>query len=187
VSSLAFRFEGEVALPRLEKWIQQLMSTKAKDLYRYKGVVAVVGMDDQYVLQGVLHELLEGELMSPWAQGQRRISTLVFIGKDLDRELLTTQLNKCKVYPLRFKVGDIVEACVGQDQFEWNDGYPYRMSRLAPKPGGDGDDSDDSDQEPGDMWVPNDTEDFIRARKTEEPGAKRRKHSSHGSKRTFDH
>jgi hypothetical protein len=140
VSSLAFRFEGEVALPRLEKWIQELMTTKAKDLYRYKGVIAMVGMDDQYVFQGV-DELFEGEFMSPWAQGQRRISKFVLIGKDLDRELLTTQFNKCKVFPLRFKVGDIVEACVGEDQFEqarvvamWNDGYPYRVSRLAPKP-----------------------------------------------------
>ncbi|MEL0268716.1 MAG: GTP-binding protein, partial [Euryarchaeota archaeon] len=43
VTSTSSKFEGELNVNKLERWIGNLMQTKAEDLFRYKGVLAVKG------------------------------------------------------------------------------------------------------------------------------------------------
>ena len=59
VTSTSSKFEGELNVNKLEKWIGTLMREKSEDLFRYKGVLAVKGMDEKYVFQGV-HMLFGG-------------------------------------------------------------------------------------------------------------------------------
>ena len=37
---------------KLERWIGELIQTKANDLFRYEGVLAVKGMQHKFVFQG---------------------------------------------------------------------------------------------------------------------------------------
>ncbi|DAC45272.1 MAG TPA: GTP-binding protein, partial [Candidatus Thalassarchaeaceae archaeon] len=53
VTSVSSKFEGELNVNKLEGWIGGLMQDKAQDLFRYKGVLAVKGMDQKFVFQGV--------------------------------------------------------------------------------------------------------------------------------------
>ena len=49
--------------------------TKAEDLFRYKGVLAVKGMDKKFVFQGV-HMLFGGnfsEEIGLWKEGKKRV------------------------------------------------------------------------------------------------------------------
>ena len=108
VTSTSSKFEGALNVNKLERWIGELMQTKGEDLFRYKGVLAVKGMDQKFVFQGV-HMLFGGGFSSevpPWKEGETRECRFVFIGRDLDHEELQQGLMDCKAEELRFKVGD---------------------------------------------------------------------------------
>merc|ERR1712151_167814 len=148
VGSVSWRMVAELNVNKLQRWIGELMQTKANDLYRYKGVLAVKGMATKFVFQGV-HMLFNGNFSdSEWEKDEKRENCFVFIGKDIDKKALTKGFMDCIVSddkPLRFKVGDLVQANLGS---HWNngktirtwdigptDGNPYRIELEAPKEG----------------------------------------------------
>lgn len=116
----------------LEAFISQLLETKGTDLYRFKGVLSVKGMDRRFVFQGV-HMLFGGTYGEPWGTDERE-NKFVFIGKNLDRELITAGFLACKVTAdLRFKTGDRVKCIVkagwkaGTVVKHWDEGNAYRV------------------------------------------------------------
>lgn len=142
VSSVSVRFEGELNYVQLEIWISKLMRTKANDLFRYKGVLAVMGSNQKYVFHGV-HMLFSGGLESShkWKDGEVRECRFVFIGRNLDKEELQKGIMACKVQPLRFAEGDCVEVVIQEGLWlpgyiirTWDEGYPY-LVELEQKPG----------------------------------------------------
>ena len=94
VTSVSSKFEGELNVNKLEGWIGRLMQNKAEDLFRYKGVLAVKGMDQKFVFQGV-HMLFSGEPLEAWGVDEVRESRLVFIGRNLKFEELDAGLKDC--------------------------------------------------------------------------------------------
>ena len=81
VTSISSKFKGELNVNKLERWIGELMQTKAEDLFRYKGVLAVKGMDQKFVFQGV-HMLFGGDFSNEiglWKDGDDRECRFVFI------------------------------------------------------------------------------------------------------------
>ena len=155
VTSTSSRFEGELNVNKLQNWIGDLMRTKGEDLFRYKGVLAVKGMDEKFVFQGV--HMLFGGSFSPevglWKEDEKRECRFVFIGRDLDHEALEEGLMACKSEKLRFKVGDIVYANTGQFTKGrilkcWDQGNPYRVEI--------------DNKEKSNVWVPIDSDDFVR-------------------------
>jgi len=137
VTSIAVKFDGELNVNKLQMWIRKLIGSpdQAGDLFRYKGVLAVKGMDQKFVFQGV-HMLFAGGFSDEqsWGPNEKRECRFVFIGKNLSKMNLEEGFNLCKVKDnLRFKVGDYVEACTGQGWQKckvikiWDDGNPYRL------------------------------------------------------------
>merc|ERR1740121_2623589 len=82
------------------------MMTKATDLFRYKGVMAVKGMEQKFVFQGV-HMIFSGNFnATKWKATEKRECRFVFIGRNLDKQALIDGVMACKVEgELRFKVG----------------------------------------------------------------------------------
>ncbi len=156
VTSTSSKFEGELNVNKLEKWIGGLMRDKSEDLFRYKGVLAVKGMDEKYVFQGV-HMLFGGkfsEEIGLWKEGEKRECRFVFIGRDLDHEALESGLMECLAEDLRFNVGDTVYANIGQFTKGkilkcWDQGNPYRVEIQ--------------NDEKSNVWVPIDSEEFVRS------------------------
>ena len=154
VTSTSSKFEGALNVNKLERWIGELMQTKGEDLFRYKGVLAVKGMDKKFVFQGV-HMLFGGGFSSevaPWKEGETRECRFVFIGRDLDQEELQKGLMDCKAEELRFKVGDTVYANIGQFTEGrilkcWDEGNPYRVEIQ--------------NEERSNVWVPIDSNDYV--------------------------
>ena len=156
VTSTSAKFEGELNVNKLERWIGGLMRDKAEDLFRYKGVLAVKGMDEKYVFQGV-HMLFGGKFSEDiglWKEGEKRECRFVFIGRDLDHEALESGLMECLAEDLRFNVGDTVYANIGQFTEGkilkcWDQGNPYRVEIQ--------------NEEKSNVWVPVDSDEFVRS------------------------
>ena len=155
VTSTSSKFEGALNVNKLEKWIGDLMQNKGEDLFRYKGVLAVKGMDQKFVFQGV-HMLFGGGFSSeiaPWKEGEARECRFVFIGRNLDHESLQSGLMECIAEDLRFNVGDIVYANIGEFTEGkilkcWDEGNPYRVEIQ--------------NDEKSNVWVPIDSDDYVR-------------------------
>ena len=160
VTSTSSKFEGELNVNKLERWIGNLMQNKAEDLFRYKGVLAVKGMDEKFVFQGV-HMLFGGnfsEEIGLWKEGDKRECRFVFIGRDLDHQALQDGLMDCVAEELRFNVDDTIYANIGLSEFTegkvlkcWDQGNPYRVEIQ--------------NEDKSNVWVPIDNDDFVRAKK----------------------
>ena len=155
VTSTSYRFAGELNVNKLQSWIGKLMREQGEDLFRYKGVLAVKGMDAKFVFQGV-HMLFGGEFSEEiglWKKGEERECRFVFIGRDLDPEALQQGLMACQAEKLRFKRGDTVYANIGEfTKWKilkcWDEGNPYRVEIQ--------------NEEKTNVWVPIDNDNYVR-------------------------
>ncbi|MBM4763171.1 GTP-binding protein [Bacillus sp. B15-48] len=94
VSSIAFREEKPLDLEKVDNWMGDLVREKGEDLLRYKGILHIKGMEHRIVFQG-LHMLFSGHPDRKWKENETKLSELVFIGKDLNKEELERQFNNC--------------------------------------------------------------------------------------------
>merc|ERR1712061_966914 len=94
VSSVGLDLEGEVVQQKLNEWIGWLLKEKGVDLFRSKGVLAVKGMKQKFVFQAI-HMLFANSQEGAWGPEEERRCKMVFIGKNLNREELTTGFMKC--------------------------------------------------------------------------------------------
>ena len=155
VTSVSSRFEGELNVNKLNVWIGKLMRDKGEDIFRYKGVLAVKGMNEKFVFQGV-HMLFSGDFSNEiglWKDGETRECRFVFIGKNLDHQALLDGLMECRAEELRFNVGDTVYANIGEFTEgrilkTWDQGNPYRVEIQ--------------NEGKSNVWVPIDTDQFVR-------------------------
>ncbi len=155
VTSTSYKFVGELNVNKLQAWIGELMREQGEDLFRYKGVLAVKGMDAKFVFQGV-HMLFGGEFSEEiglWKEGEERECRFVFIGRDLDPEALQQGLMACQAEELRFNVGDTVYANIGEFTKGrilkcWDEGNPYRVEIQ--------------NDEKTNVWVPIDNDNYVR-------------------------
>ena len=155
VTSTSSKFVGELNVNKLQAWIGKLMREQGEDLFRYKGVLSVKGMDAKYVFQGV-HMLFSGDFQENiglWKEDEVRECRFVFIGRNLDHEALQEGLKACLAEDLRFKVGDTVYANIGQFSKGrilkcWDQGNPYRVEIQ--------------NAERSNVWVPIDNDNYVR-------------------------
>ena len=160
VSSVACKFEGEMNHSKMQQYIQNLLGNPetASNLFRYKGVVAVRGMKEKYVFQGV-HMLFTGSFVdtNKWKKGETRDCRFVLIGRNLDKEALIKGLEDCKAEEtLRFNVGDRVQANVGKwvngiIVAQWDEGNPYLIELQ--------------DGKRTNVWGPIDSDQYVRSLK----------------------
>jgi len=157
IGSVSVKFDGELNVNALQQWISQLIQEKNEDLFRYKGLLAVRGMKKKFVFQGV-HMVFTGGFSDTveWAEGEKRTCRFCFIGRKLDAKELTEGFTKCKVgAALRFKIGDLIQANVGQWTNGkivklWDEGNPYRIELQ--------------DDDGTNVWGPVDNDSFVRVR-----------------------
>ena len=98
VSSCGISVEGFLDVPKFNIFMAELLQTRAADLYRSKGVLSFAGQGDQkFVFQGVHEQIDFGPAQTQWQKGERRVSKIVFIGRNLDRKFLTDKIESCLV------------------------------------------------------------------------------------------
>lgn len=93
VTSVGISTPGDLDLEKFQEWLRDLLANQGPDIFRMKGVLSFHGTDKRYVFQGV-HMLFDGRMDRPWFEGERG-NSLIFIGRNLDREALNAGFNAC--------------------------------------------------------------------------------------------
>jgi G3E family GTPase len=65
-----------------------LVSTRGAQLLRVKGILDLAGQERPVVINGVQHLFHAPALLPAWPEGEPRRSRLVFIVRDLQRDVL---------------------------------------------------------------------------------------------------
>jgi G3E family GTPase len=94
VTSVALVSQHPLDPNKLFQWLQGVTQTQGPDILRFKGILSMRGEDQRFVVQGV-HMLIEGDRQWPWKPGEKRVSRLVFIGRNLDRAALEDGFKGC--------------------------------------------------------------------------------------------
>jgi G3E family GTPase len=84
---------------RFLNWLQETVQAFGMDMLRMKGIVAFADDDDRFVVQGV-HMLLEGDHQRPWKANEERVTRLVFIGRDLPKDIISDGFARCRALRL---------------------------------------------------------------------------------------
>jgi G3E family GTPase len=77
----------------VEDFLGAMVQVYGTQLMRYKGILHVEGQNHRIVFQGV-HMLMGADLGAPWREGEARESRMVFIGKDMPRDVLLEGLRQ---------------------------------------------------------------------------------------------
>ena len=93
VTSVGISTPGDLDLEKFQDWLRELLTQQGQDIFRMKGVLSFHGAPERYVFQGV-HMLFDGRMDRPWREGERA-NSLIFIGRNLDRQALNEGFNAC--------------------------------------------------------------------------------------------
>jgi G3E family GTPase len=77
-------------------WIQGLVAQEGQKILRCKGILAFKNDPDRFVMQGV-HMILDGDHQRPWTTDEKRISRMIFIGRELPVDLIQKGFDGCVV------------------------------------------------------------------------------------------
>jgi G3E family GTPase len=94
VTSVSLTSDAPLDPHRFLPWLNKLVAERGQDLLRLKGILAFPDEPKKFVVQGV-HMLLEGDVQRDWANDEARVSRLVFIGRNLDRDELARGFATC--------------------------------------------------------------------------------------------
>jgi len=96
VKSFVFRSERPFDPLKLEDFLGAIVNIYGPRMLRYKGVLNMKGTERKVIFQGV-HQLMGSDLGPEWADGEQRLSKMVFIGIDLPRDIFLQGLEQCVV------------------------------------------------------------------------------------------
>ena len=96
VKSFVFRSEKAFDPAKLEDFLGAIVNIYGPRMLRYKGVLNMKGTDRKVIFQGV-HQLMGSDLGPIWADGEQKLSKMVFIGIDLPQDILLQGLEQCLV------------------------------------------------------------------------------------------
>ena len=93
INSFVIETEKPLVLAHINEWLNELVYIYGPELYRYKGILSVEGLDYQIIFQGVQmsFDISRGR---DWNDTERK-STLVFIGKNLPEDTLRESFIAC--------------------------------------------------------------------------------------------
>ena len=97
VGSLGLTSPGPLISHEFNSFMSELLRTKAADLYRSKGVLAFVEEGDaKFIFQGVHEQIQYTQALEPWQPGEAKVSKVVFIGRNLDHDMLRAGFARCQ-------------------------------------------------------------------------------------------
>ncbi len=92
LESVSVSVVGELDGDRFDEWLGGLVEERSADIYRIKGILAIVGESERVVVQGV-HSIVERYPDGSWTGP--RVSRLVLIGRDIDQGEIEAALEGC--------------------------------------------------------------------------------------------
>jgi G3E family GTPase len=96
VQSFGFRADRPFEGGNLEEFLSSMIQIYGNDMLRYKGILSLKDNPRRVVFQGV-HMLMGGDLGRPWGADEPRVSVMVFIGRNLPKDVFIEGLEQCLV------------------------------------------------------------------------------------------
>ncbi len=96
VKSFVYRAERPFDAAKLEDFLGAMVNIYGPKMLRYKGVLHMKGTERKVIFQGV-HQLMGSDLGPAWAEGEKRVSKMVFIGIDLPQDIFRQGLEQALV------------------------------------------------------------------------------------------
>lgn len=94
MQSVALSIEGDIDPEKFMPWLQDYVQREGASILRAKGILAFKDEPKRFVFQGV-HMLLDGDLQRDWKPEEKRVSRLVFIGRNLKEDEITRGFMSC--------------------------------------------------------------------------------------------
>ncbi|MGH6834366.1 MAG: CobW family GTP-binding protein [Methylocella sp.] len=94
MQSVSLSIEGDVDPEKFMPWLQNYVQEEGVSILRAKGILAFKNEPKRFVFQGV-HMLLDGDLQREWKPQEKRVSRLVFIGRNLKKDEITQGFLGC--------------------------------------------------------------------------------------------
>jgi len=96
IAAFAFTSERAFDPARLDDFLGGIVQVYGPDMLRYKGVLYMEGTNRRVIFQGV-HMLMGSDMGKAWGKDEPRFSRIVFIGRNLPREVILKGLEQCLV------------------------------------------------------------------------------------------
>ena len=96
IAAFVFKSTRPFDTAKLDEFLGSLVQVYGPRMLRYKGVLLMQGADRKVVFQGV-HQLMGSDLGAKWGETEVRGSKMVFIGKNLPKEIFISGLEQCLV------------------------------------------------------------------------------------------
>ncbi len=96
ISAFVFKSARPFDSARLDEFLGSLLQVFGPRMLRYKGVLLMEGADRKVVFQGV-HQIMGSDLGAQWGETEERGSKMVFIGKNLPKDVFIRGLEQCLV------------------------------------------------------------------------------------------
>ena len=94
MQSLSLASEKPLDPDKFFPWVQDLVAKDGPNILRTKGILAFKNDDERFVFQGV-HMILDGDHQRPWGADEKRVSRIVFIGRNLDEDKIRKGFESC--------------------------------------------------------------------------------------------
>ena len=94
VKSFYISDDRPLDLKKIEAWLTQVIRVEGERVYRSKGILQIKGQAKRVIFQGV-QMMFDARPDRLWNVGERRLSQLVFIGKDLDEAAIRRGFADC--------------------------------------------------------------------------------------------
>ena len=94
MQSVALSIEGDVDPEKFMPWLQDFVQREGASILRAKGILAFKNEPKRFIFQGV-HMLLDGDLLREWKPEEKRVSRLVFIGRNLKEDEISQGFLSC--------------------------------------------------------------------------------------------
>ena len=94
VSSFHLSDDRPLDLKKIEAWLTEMIRDLGENIYRSKGILQIQGQARRVIFQGV-QMMFDAKPDRLWNVGEKRVSQLVFIGKDLDEAKIRRGFAAC--------------------------------------------------------------------------------------------
>ncbi len=94
ISSFYISDDRPLDLKKVEAWLTEIIRDLGANIYRSKGILLIKGQAKRVVFQGV-QTMFDAKPDRLWNVGEKRVSQLVFIGKDLDEAKIRRGFAAC--------------------------------------------------------------------------------------------
>jgi G3E family GTPase len=94
MQSISLKTDKPLDADKFFPWVEDLVQKEGPNILRSKGILSFKDEDRRFVFQGV-HMILDGDHQRPWKEDEKRQSRIVFIGRNLPKQLITEGFDSC--------------------------------------------------------------------------------------------